>query len=164
MRSRPRAAVPSLDQPNAQAKPTAIPAASGKVVIQAKPILPSIFQRISPCDAPVPTIAAQTHLVIISGLGGEKKYTESFTQLSATLADAASKRFGIPDAGIVWLGEDGVSKRPHYRGQASKVNIERAVTQHWVEDCHLWVTSEGKTCPGGQRNGGGRLVQKTGVN
>ena len=79
--------------------------------------------------APVPTIAAQTHLVIISGLGGEKKYAESFMQLSATLAEAANKRLGIPDAGIVWLGEDSVSKRPYYRGQASKVNIERTVTQ-----------------------------------
>ena len=41
--------------------------------------------------------------------------------------------------------------------------VERAVTERWVEGCQLWVTSEGKTCPGGNR-GGSRLVQKTGVN
>ncbi len=74
-------------------------------------------------------LQAQTHLIIISGLGGEKKYSESFASLSATLADAASKRFGIPDADIVWLGEDSVSKRPHYGGQSTKANVERVVTQ-----------------------------------
>lgn len=74
-------------------------------------------------------LQAQTHLVIISGLGGEKKYSESFTALSATLADAASKRFGIPDPEIIWLGEDSVSKRPHYAGQSTKANVERVVSQ-----------------------------------
>jgi hypothetical protein len=80
--------------------------------------------------APRPApLAAQTHLVIVSGLGGEKKYSDSFNALSATLADAASKRFGIPDSAIAWFGEDSVSKLPHFRGQSSKVNVERALTQ-----------------------------------
>jgi hypothetical protein len=74
-------------------------------------------------------IAAQTHLVIVSGLGGEKKYTESFASVSQALADAASKRFGIPDSEIQWFGEDSVSRRPHYSGQSTKVNVERALTQ-----------------------------------
>jgi hypothetical protein len=74
-------------------------------------------------------VRAQTHLVIISGLGGEKKYSESFTQFASALADVAGTRFGIPDAEIIWLGEDSLSKRPHYRGQSTKVNIERALTQ-----------------------------------
>jgi hypothetical protein len=74
-------------------------------------------------------LQAQTHLVIISGLGGEKKYSESFTTLSSTLADAASTRFGIPDSEIIWLGEDSVSKRPHYAGQSTKANVERVVSQ-----------------------------------
>jgi len=78
--------------------------------------------------APV-AIRAQTHLVIVSGLGGEKKYSDTFTQLAASLADVASKRFGIPDSEVVWLGEDSVSKRPHYRGQSTKANVERALTQ-----------------------------------
>jgi hypothetical protein len=76
-----------------------------------------------------PTVAAQTHLVVISGLGGEKKYSDSFDKLSQTLADAANKRFGIPDSAIVWLGEDSVSKLPHFRGQSTKANIERVMTQ-----------------------------------
>ncbi|MEO7083615.1 MAG: hypothetical protein ABI442_21505 [Gemmatimonadaceae bacterium] len=72
---------------------------------------------------------AQTHLIIVSGLGGEKKYTESFAAVSQALADAASKRFGIPDSEILWFGEDSVSKKPHYAGQSTKTNVERALTQ-----------------------------------
>jgi len=59
---------------------------------------------------------AQTHLLIVSGLGGEAKYSTRFQTLATSLADAAVKRFGIPDSEVVWLGEDSVSKAPHFRG------------------------------------------------
>jgi hypothetical protein len=72
---------------------------------------------------------AATHLVIISGLGGEKKYSDSFTRISAALADAAKTRFGLPESEILWFGEDSVSKAAHYRGQSTKVNVERAIGQ-----------------------------------
>ena len=78
---------------------------------------------------PNASLAAQTHLVIVSGLGGEKKYHDSFAQVSQALADAASTRFGLPDSAIVWLGEDSVSKLPHFRGQSTKANVERIVGQ-----------------------------------
>ncbi|HEY4129730.1 MAG TPA: hypothetical protein VGM50_03905 [Gemmatimonadaceae bacterium] len=74
-------------------------------------------------------VHAQTHLVIVSGLGGEKKYTDDFSKLSQALADAAAKRYGIPDAEIYWFGEDSVSAKPHFRGQSTKVNVERTLTQ-----------------------------------
>ena len=77
--------------------------------------------------APVAPVAAQTHVVIVSGLGGEKKYHDSFAQIAQSIADASAKRFGIPDSAIVWLGEDSVSTRPHFRGQSTKVNVERVV-------------------------------------
>jgi hypothetical protein len=70
-----------------------------------------------------------THLVIVSGLGGEKKYSDSFNKISSSLAEAARTRFGIPESEIFWFGEDSVSKGAHYRGQSTKVNVERAITQ-----------------------------------
>jgi hypothetical protein len=70
-----------------------------------------------------------THLVIVSGLGGEKKYSDAFKQVASTLADAAKAKFGLPDSEIFWFGEDSLSKAPHFKGQSTKVNIERAVTQ-----------------------------------
>jgi hypothetical protein len=71
--------------------------------------------------------SSQTHLVIVSGLGGEKRYVESFAALAQTLADAANKRLGIPDAEVMWYGEDSVSKKPFFRGQSTKTNIEKAM-------------------------------------
>ena len=78
----------------------------------------------------MPAIAnAQTHLVIVSGLGGEPKYATAFANLSQTLADAANKRLGIPAAEIMWFGEDSAAKKPFFKGQSTKVNVERAMTQ-----------------------------------
>jgi len=82
-----------------------------------------------PLAASAVPLIAQTHLVIISGLGGEKKYTDTFARLSSALADAAAKRFGIPDSSIVWFGEDSISTKPHFRGQSTKLNIERTLGQ-----------------------------------
>lgn len=84
---------------------------------------------IFPLGAALAPLSAQTHLVIVGGLGGEKKYTESFAKLAQALADAAAKRFNIPDAEIQWFGEDSVSTKPHYRGASTKINVERALTQ-----------------------------------
>jgi hypothetical protein len=71
--------------------------------------------------------AAQTHLVIVSGLGGEKKYVESFATMAQTLADAANKRLGLPDSEILWFGEDSLSKKPFFKGQSTRANVERAL-------------------------------------
>ena len=75
------------------------------------------------------TLSAQTHLVIVSGLGGEAKYAAQFRALSQSLADAAVKRFGIPQSEVLWFGEDSVSKQPYFSGQSTKANVERALTQ-----------------------------------
>ncbi len=76
--------------------------------------------------APRPSpLYGQTHMIIISGLGGDAKYRQSFAALASSMADAANKKFGIPDAEIVWLGEDSTSKAPRYRGQSTKANIEK---------------------------------------
>ncbi len=78
---------------------------------------------------PFAAARAQTHLVIVSGLGGEAKYRASFAKLSTTLADAANKKLGIPAADILWFGEDSVSKNPYFRGESTKTNVERAMAQ-----------------------------------
>jgi len=72
---------------------------------------------------------AQTHLVIVSGLGGEPRFTQVFAQLSESLATAAAKRFAIPDSDIVWLGEDAATRAPHFAGESTKENVERVLTR-----------------------------------
>ena len=38
-----------------------------------------------------PSLHAQTQLLVVSGLGGDPKYTQEFGQLSGALAKAASR-------------------------------------------------------------------------
>jgi hypothetical protein len=75
----------------------------------------------------LPSLArAQTHVLIVSGLGGEKKFSDRFRLMGSSLSTALRGRFGIPQANIVWVGEDStVSDCPPYKGLSTKVNVER---------------------------------------
>jgi len=79
------------------------------------------------CALTATTVRAQTSVLVIAGLGGEPRYSKSFHELSLSLTSALHERFGIPEADITWLGEDSVSKAPHYGGSATKANIDRVV-------------------------------------
>ena len=79
--------------------------------------------------APRATLHAQrTHLLIVSGLGGEPQYTEQFRKLGTTLVDAARKRYGMSDSDVVYLAEEG-ARDPRIAGVSTKVNVEAALTQ-----------------------------------
>ena len=70
---------------------------------------------------------AQTRVVIVSGLGGEAKYSTEFGVEAIGLATALHDRFSVPDSNIFWFGEDSVSRAPRFRGQSTKANVERAI-------------------------------------
>ena len=70
-------------------------------------------------------LQAQTQLVIVSGLGGDPKYTQEFGKLSGALAQAAAERAGLPDSAITWLGENGSPTSRWYRGVSTRENLER---------------------------------------
>jgi hypothetical protein len=72
-------------------------------------------------------LRAQTHVLVISGVGGEAKYSAQFKELGSSLSQALHARFAIPDSDIAWLSEDSTDKSPYHRGLASGQNIERAV-------------------------------------
>lgn len=67
--------------------------------------------------------AAQTRLVIVSGLGGQPQYTRQFSELSVALAEAATRRAGLPDSSVTWLGE-GTNPAKWFRGPSTRANIE----------------------------------------
>jgi hypothetical protein len=68
-------------------------------------------------------------LVIVSGIGGEPKYTQLFGQLSTTLAQAANERAKLADSSIIWLGDTSATtkKTRWYRGPSTKANIEQTL-------------------------------------
>ena len=74
-------------------------------------------------------LSAQTQLVIISGIGGDPKYTRQFGELSASLAQAASTRARLADTTIVWLGDTSSSRNRWFRGPSTRDNVERTLSR-----------------------------------
>jgi hypothetical protein len=72
---------------------------------------------------------AQTQVLIVSGLGGEPRFTKEFSDLSQRLAVALHARYGVPDSDVVWLGEAAAAPAPHYDGASTKENIEAALSR-----------------------------------
>ena len=72
-------------------------------------------------------LRAQSQVLIVTGLGGEARFTERFRSLGGELATALHTRFGIPDANIAWLGEDSTARDPRYHGQSTRAAVEKEV-------------------------------------
>lgn len=52
------------------------------------------------------TSAPATHLIVVSGLGGQPEYSDLFHAQAESLVNAAVERWGLPEARISWLAED----------------------------------------------------------
>ena len=78
--------------------------------------------------APCAALRAQTHLLIVSGLGGEPQYSEQFRSLGFSLVDAARKKYGMADSDVVYLAEEG-AKDSRIAGVSTKVNVEATLTR-----------------------------------
>ncbi len=76
---------------------------------------------------PQAQVQAQTHLVIISGLGGDEPHREKFYSWAKAMMDAASDRYGISDSNVVYLAER-VERDPEgIDGRSTKENIENVL-------------------------------------
>jgi len=77
--------------------------------------------------APAALGAQQTHLLVVAGIGGEPQYTESFHRSALAIADAARRRFGVPDSNVVYLAE--AAGQPGAAGASTKANVERELAR-----------------------------------
>jgi hypothetical protein len=72
----------------------------------------------------VSQLHAQTHVVVVSGLGGDELHRERFFSWAVSMIDAATTRFGIADSSITYLAER-VERDPELiDGRSTKENIE----------------------------------------
>jgi hypothetical protein len=72
--------------------------------------------------------AEQSHLLIVVGLGGEKKLSEEFHQTAVSMVSAAEKKLGVDPAHITYLGEKPADPAvPVYRGRATREAVEKAL-------------------------------------
>ena len=60
--------------------------------------------------------AQSSHVLVITGVGGEPKYTQQFDEWARKLVDAARSKHGVPAANIAYLPEK----------QSQKANVEKA--------------------------------------
>lgn len=49
--------------------------------------------------------APATHLIVVSGLGGQPEYSDLFHSQAESLVDAALGRWGLPESHVSWLAE-----------------------------------------------------------
>jgi hypothetical protein len=71
--------------------------------------------------------AQQSQLLIISGLGGERQYSDAFYEWSVTLADAAQKRHGLARDQIIYLAEDPARDSARIQGKSTAAEIREAI-------------------------------------
>jgi len=72
---------------------------------------------------PAPLLG-QTVLVVITGIGGEPRYADRFHTWAATLMDAATDRYGLPDSNVVYLAADPERDPLRATARATKENIQ----------------------------------------
>jgi hypothetical protein len=70
--------------------------------------------------------AAQTHLVVITGLSGEPRYAAAFHEWATTLIDAAEGRWGIPKSNVLYLAEKVETDSSRISARSTRENIESA--------------------------------------
>jgi hypothetical protein len=66
-------------------------------------------------------------VLVVAGVGGEKRISEAFYNWSVAVASAATKRFGVPDSMVVVLAED--STRAGVRGRSTRAAILDVLTR-----------------------------------
>ncbi len=75
---------------------------------------------------PATAHAQNTHILMISGLGGDPEYTESFHGWLSRFADAATEKYGVPAERIFYLGENPDLDPTRIRARSTADNIRTA--------------------------------------
>ncbi len=74
-----------------------------------------------------PVLGQDTHVLVITGLGGAPEFREKFSEWGGTLVEAAGEKFAIPVANIIYLSEDPATD-PRIQGRSTRENVDRAFT------------------------------------
>ena len=75
---------------------------------------------------PATAQAQNTHILMISGLGGDPEHSESFHAWLSRFADAATEKYGVPAERITYLGEDPGLDPTRIRARSTSENIRTA--------------------------------------
>jgi len=73
------------------------------------------------------SVAAQdTHLLVITGVGGDDEHTQNFHKWASTIVSAARERGGLTDATITYLGDKPDLDAAHIKARSTRENVQKA--------------------------------------
>ena len=75
-----------------------------------------------------PVTGQDTHILVITGLGGDPAYSERFMEWGSALVAVASEKFGLPADRIIYLGEDPAAD-PRVQDRSTQENVDGAFTK-----------------------------------
>ena len=70
--------------------------------------------------------AQDTHLLVITGVGGDDEHTQNFHKWAAAIVDAAKERGGLTDATITYLGDKPELDAKNIKARSTRANVEKA--------------------------------------
>ncbi|MFL5582412.1 MAG: hypothetical protein ACJ8AO_18740 [Gemmatimonadaceae bacterium] len=70
--------------------------------------------------------APQTYVLVVAGIGGEKKYADEFFEIGAKMSDAAVKA-GVPAANVTFLAEDPARDAARVDGKSTREAVRGAL-------------------------------------
>ena len=75
------------------------------------------------------SLAAQTHVIIVTGASGEAQYAASFHATASSLVDALVAKHGLIPDDITYLAEDPPRDTKRIDGKSSKQELTKAITR-----------------------------------
>lgn len=73
-----------------------------------------------------PAIAQDTHVIVITGVGGDEEHTAQFHKWASAMIDVAAKRGGVADQNIVYLSEKPELDPARIKGRSTRENVQKA--------------------------------------
>src|SRR5262252_8976549 len=70
--------------------------------------------------------AQDTHLLVITGVGGDDEHTQNFHKWASTIVSAAKERGGLTDATITYLGDKPDLDAAHIKARSTRENVQKA--------------------------------------
>jgi len=70
--------------------------------------------------------AQDTHLLVITGVGGDDEHTQNFHKWASSIVEAAKDKGGLSDANITYLGDKPELDPKNIRARSTKANVEQA--------------------------------------
>jgi hypothetical protein len=76
---------------------------------------------------PLSIAQAQSHVLVVSGIGGEQRNIDLFYELGKSFTESARTRHGVAPENVVWLSEDPARNGALIGGRSDKETIEKEI-------------------------------------